>query len=219
MDLEGEWIDVTVPMRDGMPIFRGPGERRWVMNESSGQALGRARAAAWGGPFILGVLLFVLGILAFVFAGVTTLATVVAFGALLAVGGIVEMAYAFGLRKLGRFVLPFLSGLLSLVVGAMLIVRPGVGMAASGLLIAGWLFATGLFRGVTSLVDRYPRWGWDLAYGVASVLLGLVLLARWPLSSIWLLGTLVAVELMARGIAVMGVSLALRERTRAHAPA
>jgi hypothetical protein len=32
------------------------------MNEGSGRTLGREHAASWGGPFVLGTLLFILGV-------------------------------------------------------------------------------------------------------------------------------------------------------------
>jgi uncharacterized membrane protein HdeD (DUF308 family) len=104
-------------------------------------------------------------------------------------------------------------------VGATIIFRPAVGVAGSGLLITGWLFATGLFRGVTALMHRYRHWGLDLFYGSLSILLGFWLMTRLPTSATWLLGTVVAVELMARGIAVMGASRALQRLERSSVPA
>jgi uncharacterized membrane protein HdeD (DUF308 family) len=164
------------------------------------------------------VILFILGILGIIFADVVTVASIIAFGVLLVVSGIVEVGH--GLRQQGgdRFFLPLLSGLLSIAVGAVMILRPAVGVAGSGLLISGWLLATGLFRGVLALVHRYRYWGWDLFYGILSVVLGFWLLSSLPTSAMWLLGTVVAVELMARGMAVMGASLALQRLERASVP-
>jgi len=104
-------------------------------------------------------------------------------------------------------------------VGAAMIFRPAVGVAGSGLLIAGWLFATGLFRGVTALMDRYRYWGWDLFYGLVSILLGAWIISSMPTSAMWLLGTVVSIELMTRGVAIMGASRALRRLERASVPA
>jgi hypothetical protein len=42
--------------------------------------------------------------------------------------------------------------------------------------------------------------------------LGLTIIAQWPLSSLWLMGTVVGIELIARGITVTAASLALRDR-------
>jgi uncharacterized membrane protein HdeD (DUF308 family) len=187
--------------------------------ERGGVFTGPARAASKGSSFAFGVMLFILGVLALIFADVVTVASVIAFGVLLLVGGAVEVGHALGQQQGGdRFFVPFLSGLLSIAVGAVMIFRPAVGVAGSGLLIAGWLLATGLFRGVLAIVHRYRYWGWDLFYGILSVVLGFVLLSRLPTTAMWLLGTMVAIELMVRGIAVMGASIALQRLERASVP-
>jgi uncharacterized membrane protein HdeD (DUF308 family) len=181
---------------------------------------GSARDTVTGTSFMVGMVLFVLGILALIFADVVTVASVVVFGVILVASGIAELTDVRPRRRGGdRYFLSLLSGLLSLAVGFAMLIRPGVGVTGSGLLVAGWLLATGLFRGVAALVDRYRYWGWDLFYGALSVVLGLLLVSSLPTSALWLLGTLVAIELMARGVAVMGASLALGRLQRASATA
>jgi uncharacterized membrane protein HdeD (DUF308 family) len=187
--------------------------------DRSGVVAGPARAAATESSFAFGMILFMLGVLGLVFADVLTVASVIAFGVLLVAGGVVELGHALRQRGGDRFFLAFLSGLLSLAVGAVMILRPMVGVAGSGLLIAGWLLATGLFRGVLAILDRYRYWGWDLAYGILSVVLGFWLTSSLPTSAMWLLGTVVAIELMARGVAVMGASIALQRLERSAAAA
>jgi uncharacterized membrane protein HdeD (DUF308 family) len=181
---------------------------------------GPARSASVDSSYFFGAVLFVLGIIALVLADVVTVASVVVFGAILVAAGFTEaVGYARRQREGDRFSPAFLSGILSIAVGATIIFRPAVGVAGSGLLVSGWLFATGLFRGVTALMDRYRHWGWDLLYGLLSVLLGAWLMARLPTTATWLLGTIVAVELMARGVAVMGASRALQRLERSSVPA
>jgi len=176
----------------------------------------RATAAIWGAPFVGGLLIAAIGILAIVLAAVATLATVFAFGLLLVVGGIIEMAAAFRRREGHQLLLPLLSGVLSLVVGVLFIARPVTGLAAITLMLAAFFFASGLFRGITSLMDRYARWGLDLLYGVVAIALGVILLAGFPLAPLWVIGTLVGVELLVRGSAIMGMALMVRGEMREH---
>jgi uncharacterized membrane protein HdeD (DUF308 family) len=89
-------------------------------------------------------------------------------------------------------------------------VYPGAGLAALTLLLAGYFFASGLFHTITSLVDRYPRWGWDLVYGAVSLVLGIVVMSRWPVSAVWLVGTLVGFGILFRGLTLMAGSLSFR---------
>jgi len=77
--------------------------------------------------------------------------------------------------------------------------------------IAGYLFASGLFRGVAAVLDRYPQWGWDLTYAIITIVFGAYLIASWPISGLWLLGTLVAAEIMIRGATLVAASLVIRD--------
>jgi uncharacterized membrane protein HdeD (DUF308 family) len=108
-------------------------------------------------------------------------------------------------------VMMLLAGLLALVVGALFLYRPIGGLASLTLLIACYLFASGLFRAVISIANRYQRWGWNLAYGIIAVLLGVYIVASWPVSALWVLGTVVGAEIAARGVVMMTMSWGLRD--------
>ena len=72
------------------------------------------------------------------------------------------------------------------------------------------VFAAGLFHAITAVADRYPRWGIDFLYGVVALALGVYIVASWPISSFWVLGTVVGIEIIARGVALVSASWALR---------
>lgn len=170
----------------------------------------RGMSGLWGGPFVMGLLITLLGIVALGSVAFTSFATVIFYGALLVVGGIFEMVHAFRVRKTGPFLMFLLGGILSIVVGALVLMRPGIGLVSLTLLLAGFFFASGLFRAVTSMTDRYSGWGWDLAYGIVSVALGAIIFAQLPYSSLWALGIVVGVEILSRGISIMAGALAVR---------
>ncbi len=172
------------------------------------------RSASWGVPFVLGLLLVALGVFALIATGITGLASVFIFGALLMASGVTEIISAFVHRKGGRFVLQLLAGVLSAAVGLLLVLRPIVGLAAASLLLIGYFFASGLFHAITAVADRYPSWGWDLAYGIAAIALGVIGVSQWPLTLVWLVGTLVGLEILFRGLTLMSWSLAFRKAAR-----
>jgi uncharacterized membrane protein HdeD (DUF308 family) len=174
----------------------------------------RPGSRVWGGPFVVGLLISLLGCLALISVGIASLATVFLYGTLLVAMGIGEIVHAFRIRKTGPFLLFLLGGVLSIVVGLMVVAWPGAGLAALTLMLAGYFFATGLFRTITSLMDRYPRWGWDCVDGIVSVALGAIIMAQWPISAVWAVGIVVGVELISRGIALMAGSLAVRSVIR-----
>ncbi len=180
----------------------------------SGTSPQRNMAGFWGGPFVMGLLLTLLGIVALGAVVLTSFVSVIFYGSMLMVAGVFEIIHAFRVRKTGPFLMFLLGGILSLVVGVMVLAQPGVGLVALTLLLAGYFFASGLFRGVTSIVDRYANWGWDFAYGVVSVLLGAIIFAQMPASTLWALGLVVGVEILSRGISIMAGALAVRGAMR-----
>ncbi|MGA9522238.1 MAG: DUF308 domain-containing protein [Myxococcaceae bacterium] len=169
---------------------------------------------AWGITFTLGLLLVALGVFAIAASGTTGLATVFLFGAILAGSGIVQIVNAFANRKEGRFALQLLAGVLSAVIGVLMFMRPVAGLAAVSLLIIGYFFASGLFYSVTSIADRYPRWSWDFAYGLSAIVLGIIGLTQWPITVAWLVGTLIGLEILFRGVNLMSSSLLVRRVSR-----
>ena len=173
-------------------------------------------AHKWAVPMVIGILLIAGGVFALCAVVLTSVVSVVFFGVLLLMVGILEIVSAFRVGRSGPFVAYFLAGLLSLVVGALFLWRPLASLASLTLLIAGYLFAAGLFRGITAIVDRYPRWGWDLGYALVALALGFIIVAEWPFSSFWVLGTVVAAEIIARGIALVAASWVLRDLSHHH---
>src|SRR5438067_2777611 len=78
----------------------------------------------WAWFLALGVVLMVVGVLAIGAAFITTLATVLVFGILLIVGGVVQVVNAFLARSWGGFFLHLLAGVLQLVLGGLMVEHP-----------------------------------------------------------------------------------------------
>lgn len=176
------------------------------------------RSHLWGALMTVGILLVLGGTFALLAAVLTSMVTVVFIGVLLVIAGILEVVSAFQASHRRRFLVYVLAGVLAIVVGALLLFHPLVGLASLALLIAGYLFASGLFRGITAIGDRYPHWGWDLAYGIAALGLGFYITASWPVSAFWVLGTVVAAEIIVRGISLIAASRVVRDFEHRHGP-
>jgi len=159
----------------------------------------------------IGIVLMLGGTFALFASVLTSIVSVLYIGVMLLVVGVLEVISAFRVRHTGPFPVDVLAGLLAIVVGGLFLYRPLASLASLTLLIAGYMFASGLFRGITSIVSRQPRWGWDLVYAIVAVALGVYVAASWPFSSFWLLGTVVAVEIIARGFTLVAASWVLRD--------
>lgn len=180
------------------------------------EGAGRRNAAlSWSVPVMVGALVIVLGIAAMAATLVAGITLMQLAGGLLIAAGAVEMAGAFRTEQRGGLWTTFLAGLLSVGVGALLIARPAAGLAATTVLLGSLFAALGFFRLAGSVARRYEHWGWDAAYGLAALALGITVLASWPVSARWLVGTLVGIELVVRGAAWVAVGLGVRRALRA----
>lgn len=167
-----------------------------------------------GWTLFIGLLLTALGIIALVLTDAAGKLSVGILGVVLLVGGFADVVHGVQLRVGGQHVLYLLAGLLTAGVGALFLLRPHLGVAAIALAAALYFFFNGLFRGIIALTDRYPGWGWDLLYGCIAILLGRIAFVTWPRSSVWIVGTLVGIELLVRGVMMVGASLTLRRGAR-----
>lgn len=165
-----------------------------------------------GGFVVLGAGLILLGGGAVVAAVTTTLVTV-AFLALLALaGGIAQAVHAFRYRKRGwrSFVPELLSGLLYVLVGALLLVHPLKGALALTLLIAAVMTTTGVARIAWALLTRLPGSGVGAAQGALTLLMGVLLWLGWPGTGVWAIGAFVGLDLLLDGCALVWAGVAGR---------
>ena len=166
---------------------------------------------SWGWLMAEGIVLIILGVLGLGAVAVLSLASAVWFGAMLLVGGIVLLIDAFRHKGWKSRVLHILIGLLYVAVGLMTFANPLLATASLTLLAGAALVATGVLRLVVAFQNReLPAWGWIAVSGALSLLLGGMILAQWPGSSLWVLGTFFAVELIFQGWAAIALARAIR---------
>lgn len=164
----------------------------------------------WGWYLALGLLLIVLGTIAIGSSLVMTLVSVVFFGWLMLIGGVVEALHAFWRKDWGGFFLDLLGGVLYLVIGFMLVANPAASAVALTLVIAVFLTVGGIFRIVAAVAGRPPHWGWVLVSGAMSLLLGLLIWVEWPVSGLWVIGLFIGIEMLFNGWSLVMLSLAAK---------
>jgi uncharacterized membrane protein HdeD (DUF308 family) len=174
----------------------------------------------WGWLLAFGILMIILGIFAIGAPVVATIAFQVVLGWLLVIGGIAEGIHAFMAQNWRGFLFELLSAILYVVVGALLLFNPLLGAAALTLLLAVFLVVEGIFKIIMALRVRDHRgWGWVLASGILSLILGAMIWAQWPASGLWVIGLLVGIQLLFTGWSVVMLALAARAHRQAMVPA
>ena len=164
----------------------------------------------WFWFVLLGISLVALGCVALGSVGFASLATAVVLGALILVGGIGETLGAFWCRGWSGFFLHLLSGILSIVIGAIFLRAPVNAVLTLTLLVAAYLMVGGIFKIVTALSHRFAAWAWPLVGGIIDVVLGIMIWVEWPASALWVIGLFVGINLLFRGFNWIGLGLALR---------
>ena len=177
---------------------------------------GGVEPRAW--RVVLGIVMAVLGAIAIYTAKVTGIASVIMAGSALGVAGFVEILSGLGRGSKQVQPLRLIGGLLSMVVGALFVLRPQTGLTGLTMLLAAYFIAAGLFHAATSLLERYPGWGWDLFYGVCAVVLGGISASNMRTAGFWLVGALVGIEILLRGLALTFGGLQRGRHRRATRP-
>ena len=166
---------------------------------------------SWGWFIALGILLMLLGGICIIGDVTATFATVLVFGWLLLISGIVALVHAFGTRNWSGFLLYLLSALFRGFTGYLLIRYPLAGAASLTLVLASFFVVNGIFRAIAAGMLKFPRWGWAVFSGVVSVALGVALLAQMPVSSIWFIGFAIGVDLIFDGASLVGFGTAIHQ--------
>ncbi len=86
-----------------------------------------------------------------------------------------EIVSAFWTSQWSVFFLHLLSGVLHLVVGIIMVDRPGLTATGFTLMLALFLMVSGLVRIIVPLMLRFAQWGWVLLNGIVTLLLGVLI--------------------------------------------
>jgi uncharacterized membrane protein HdeD (DUF308 family) len=75
--------------------------------------------------------------------------------------------------------------------------------------MAAFFMIGGLFELVGAPLAHLPAWGWNMFDGAISFVLGLLILAQWPVSGLWVVGLFVGIRIIFFGIAWIALALSL----------
>jgi uncharacterized membrane protein HdeD (DUF308 family) len=150
---------------------------------------------------ISGIAFIVAGILALLMPGIAALATTLVFAWVLLLAGGFELVYAFHTRHDRGAAWRFVSAILTLVIGVVILAVPLVGVTTLAFLVGAFLFAGGVARTALAFHVRPLRgWGWILLDGILSILLALLVVIGWPGTSLALIGFLTGFWLIVSGV-------------------
>lgn len=184
------------------------------MNTAQLQSIKQLREN-WGWYLTLGISLVVLGTLAIFYSYLSTIFSVIYFGAFLAILGVFEGIQAFKMRKWGTFFLHLFLSALFIIGGAYIVFFPTINAISLTLLLAAFLIASGILKIIFSFDRTIPHRGWLVLNGISSLLLGILIWLQWPLSGLWVIGMLTGIDAIFTGWAWIMLSLSAKKLTNA----
>ncbi|UBF30017.1 HdeD family acid-resistance protein (plasmid) [Kovacikia minuta CCNUW1] len=148
----------------------------------------------------LGILMVILGIAAIVEPLVATIAVARVFSWIFLFAGVIRIIHAVQSRQERGFWPKLLIGILYVITGIVLLGNV-FGAALSLTFALGWVI---LVQGILEVIAAFkvrpePNWGWLLFSGVISIILGILILYRWPFNAVWLLGIFSGISFLFAG--------------------
>lgn len=166
----------------------------------------------WTWMAVLAVLCIVGGFMALLNPFGATIFAVTLAGWVFLIQGALQVVYAFRVRDWSGFMWSLGLGVLSLIVGIVLVADPLAGSVSLTLLVAILFLVTGIAKLMFALSLRpIGGWGWGVLSGLISLMLGVLILSDFPESATAILGLLLGIELVSSGVLFLFVALGLRK--------
>jgi uncharacterized membrane protein HdeD (DUF308 family) len=167
---------------------------------------------SWKALMTVGILAILLGCVAILVPAVASVATAVFIGWILLIAGVFLIAGAFTAHSIGSVILRLLWALLTVVVGLWLIVEPHNGTLTLTFVLGVYFLFMGVTRTAVAFAGRGQQGAGLVGLsGIAGLLIGILVLAKFPSSADWAIGLLVGIDLIFAGWTLTSVALVGRD--------
>ena len=165
--------------------------------------------SAWS--IFMGVLTALLGFFLIAYPMATAMITTLLLGWVLIIVAIAQIVFALHSQTVGRFFAKVLPAILYGLAGVVLAFFPGVGVAGLTMMLGTLLLVYAGVEAATAFdVRPIEGWGWFLFDAIVTFLVAMLILAKWPSSSLWAIGTLVGASVMMGGISRIMIASGIR---------
>jgi len=174
----------------------------------------------WWIPLLRGLAAILFGIIALAMPGITLASLILVFGVWLLFDGVFTIFHAFSGRREPMWWVMLLEGLIAAALGVYALRAPGLAAITLLFYIAGWAILSGIIRIALAFTLRREIRGewWMILGGFASVLFGLIMIARPGAGALALL-TIIGIWSILAGIALVMLAFKARRFGKALASA
>src|SRR5262245_51082495 len=170
---------------------------------------------SWKALMAIGVLAIFIGCIAILVPAVAAVGTAIFIGWILVIAGAFLVAAAFMAHSIGSVLLRLAWALLTVIVGLWLIIEPDNGTLTLTLVLGIYFLFMGITRiGIAFASRGQPNAGLLGLSGFAGLLIGILVLAKFPSSADWAIGLLVGIDLIFAGWTLVAVALVGKDLSR-----
>jgi len=173
---------------------------------------------SWKALMFVGVLAIVVGCIAILVPAVASVGTAIFIGWILLVAGAFLVAAAFSAHSVGSLLLRLVWAALTVIVGVWLIVEPHNGTLTLTFVLGVYFLFMGVTRVTVAFLGRGQQGAGLVGLsGVAGLLIGILVLAKFPSSADWAIGLLVGIDLIFAGWTLTSIALVGKDLSRSAA--
>jgi uncharacterized membrane protein HdeD (DUF308 family) len=172
-------------------------------------------ARTWRALRTIGIVAIVIGAIAILIPEIFAVGTAIFIGCILVVLSAFLAAAAFAAHGVGSFLARMAWAVLTFVVGLWLILEPHNGTVTLTLVLGIYFLLMGLTRVIVAVMGRgRPNAGWVGLSGICGLIIGILVLAKFPSSADWAIGLLVGIDLIFAGWTLISVASVGKEVSR-----
>lgn len=165
----------------------------------------------WGWLFALGIVFELAGFISLGMVVSVTLASMFLIGAMVLFAAALQLVDVFKSKDWKAVAWHFLIALLYIFAGSLIIYDPFIASTIITAMLAWTLIIIGMARAFMAFSIRQGQgWIWLLLAGIASFVLGVMILMQWPASGLWVIGLFISIELIINGWSYILLALAIR---------
>jgi uncharacterized membrane protein HdeD (DUF308 family) len=167
---------------------------------------------ATGWIIALSIALIILGILAILLPSIASAFFTVVIGWIAIVSGITMIVQSFQSRPVRGFWLNLIVGIFYIIAGIYILSNIAASLLALTFGFGILFIVEGIFTIIMAFTNRAGhRMSWLVALnGIVTLILGIMVINRWPFSALWLIGLYMGISLLMSGISLLSAALAAR---------
>lgn len=172
-------------------------------------------ARNWSWLLGLGILFVIFGFLGLSSVVGVTLISIVFIGFMFLIAGILQFIDVSKSRQWKPALWHALIALLYFIGGCFIIWDPVLASTVITALIGWTLVVIGIVR-LAMAISLHGTEGWffTLVASIAAIVLGGIILMQWPLSSLWVIGLFISIELLLNGLSYMIMAMSMRSKLK-----